>query len=116
MAQQRVLKIGEISFHVDRKDLAAAIAGDLLAEREAGKDQAAMLGLITRANDIFLRTEAEESVRKRQNGRRIPRIERAPLAELAHHRRQLMLVTVGRHEGSPHRAGARTGLSATRTP
>jgi hypothetical protein len=84
--QQRVLEIGQVTLHVDREDLSAAIARRLVPDRKSGNHQARALRLVAFPNDILLGPQSDHAIRKREQRLLILFGQSAPQLKLGHHR------------------------------
>ena len=87
-AQQRVLEIDQLAFHVDRKDLAVAVGDDLVPRGIARKQNGAMIRAIEFADDVAALLHRLDGVREREDRGPVVGIERTPIFELAEHRLQ----------------------------
>ena len=66
-AEQRILHIDDVAAQVDRNDLAAAVAGQLVANGESGNQQAGVLGLVPVPHEELAGLDLPQGERQRED-------------------------------------------------
>ena len=85
-AEQRILQVDDVALHVDRQDLAAAIAGMLVAKGEAGQQQAGILRLVAVPDEILPGFEPPGREWQSEDRLAVGLRQFLPQVKLAHHR------------------------------